>query len=369
MNNSTWLDLIDQFNAAPFQANGWHNALGKLAHATRSSSAQLIGFSEHDQPFFNCIAGLEADWIGDFLAAGGGLATVNPRLNAGLAVPVLDTLTDECIVSKAERSRHAFYSDILPSSRTAHFCGTTLIRESETMVGLALLRDAREGEIREPQHQLFRSLAPHVRTAFRTQMLLGEHGNALLTGSLGALNLTVFICDHAGRVQAMTPRAEAMVTGSGPLQLQAGLLTARYPGSQGELGRRIRSVACNAATARQPGGERLVLRHQDGNPLAVDIVQVPALQSPLNFQPRAMVMVRNTGPDAGATPELLMAAYGLTEAEASVVLLLARGSGPEAIAATRQVSVGTVRMQLKSLFAKVGAHSQIELVARLQPLI
>lgn len=369
MDNSTWLDLVDEFNAAPFQPDGWQTALGNLANATQSRAAQLIGFSEGTEPFFNCVANLEPDWVTDFLAVGGGVPTFNPRLEAGLAVPILETLTDESIVSGKERGRHAFYSDILPHSRTAHFCGTTLIRDEEMMVGLALLRQAREGEISEPQHQIFRSLAPHVRTAFRTQMLLKEHGIALLTGSLSALNLTVFICDRSGKVQAMTPSAEALVSGPGPLQLQGGLLTARYSYSQVELARRIRAVANGTATRTQTTGESLLVRQQNGLPVALDIVQIPALECPLNFQPRALVLVRDRKPDPAVARSLLMAAYSLTDAEAGVAILLTQGLGTEAISASRQVSVGTVRMQLKSLFAKVGVHSQVELLARLRPLL
>lgn len=369
MHNTSSLDLIDLLNAAPFQADGWLSALSDLARTTGSLGAQLIGFSEKSEPFFNCVAHPEPQGVEDFVRAGGGLASVNPRLHAGLAVPLLETLTDEAILSRAERSRHQFYNDILPLSRTAHFCGTTLIRDTDTMVGLALLRSSTEGEIAEDQHQLFKALAPHVRTAFRTQMLLKEHGTALLAGSLGALNLAVFICDGTGKVEAMTPMADNLVSEDGPLQLQGGVLSARQGSSQVKLSTHIQAVASGGGVAGASNNESLIFRNHDGLPLVLDVVRVPALECQLNFQPRALVLVRHHKSDPLLTSRLLMAAWRLTAAEAAVAMLLAEGVSTEAIAARREVSTGTVRMQLKSLYAKVGVHSQAELLARLRVLL
>lgn len=367
MNELPSTDLIDQFNAAPFRQDGWQYALDRLARETSSGAAQMIGFSENDEPFFNCITELEPDRLENFLAAGGGLARLNPRLNAGLSVPILTTLTDEALITRSERNRHGFYNDILPHSGTAYFCGTTLIRDPGMMVGLALLRRSTEGEISEPQHRLFKSIAPHVRAAFRTHLLLRDHGVALLAGSLAALDLTVFICDRNGRVAAMTPSAESLVSGAGPLQLRSGVLSA--DDIQLQLISRIRAVAAGPISSGHPCGESLVLRDQTGRPLALDIVQIPALECQLSFQPRALVMVRDRPRTPGVARQLLKAAYGLTEAESAVALLLSGGLSTEAISEQRQVSNGTTRMQLKSLFAKTGTHSQVELLAQLRPLL
>lgn len=358
------LDLIEGFNAAPFQAGGWEAALAGLARATGSQGGQLLGFSATAEPFFNCMTNISPEGLNSFLAAGGGLARVNPRLQAGLETAELQTLTDRAVVSPAERSRHEFYNDVLPHSGTAHFCGTTLIRDDQMMVGLAILRSAREGEIDEPQHQVFQSVAPFVRSAFRTGILLQDHGLALLTGALEALQLAVFVCDGDARVQAMTPAAETLVTGMGPLQLQAGRLSTRYGYPPRPLTELIRQAAIAAGS-----GCSFLIRTAEGQALTLDMVKVPALEGGLRFQPRALVVARGNPRCRDTARKLMAAAYGLTDSEAEVALLLADGCSPEAIAARRQVAVGTVRMQLKSLFGKTGAHGQVELVARLRPLL
>jgi DNA-binding NarL/FixJ family response regulator len=47
---------------------------------------------------------------------------------------------------------------------------------------------------------------------------------------------------------------------------------------------------------------------------------------------------------------------------------LAQGKLPEPIAKQRNVSIGTVRAQIKALLAKAGVSRQVELVARLDQL-
>jgi DNA-binding CsgD family transcriptional regulator len=58
----------------------------------------------------------------------------------------------------------------------------------------------------------------------------------------------------------------------------------------------------------------------------------------------------------------------MTTAETEIALQLAQGKPPEAIAKQRNVSVGTVRAQIKALLAKAGVSRQVELVARLNQL-
>lgn len=62
---------------------------------------------------------------------------------------------------------------------------------------------------------------------------------------------------------------------------------------------------------------------------------------------------------------VLTLAYGLSDREREVAMAVARGESTEHIAGSLFISVHTVRDHLKSTFAKVGASSRTELVARL----
>jgi len=65
------------------------------------------------------------------------------------------------------------------------------------------------------------------------------------------------------------------------------------------------------------------------------------------------------------TEQTLCSRFGLTSAEARVARGIARGETIASIAGRHNVAVATARSQLKSVFSKLGAHRQAELVALL----
>jgi DNA-binding CsgD family transcriptional regulator len=65
----------------------------------------------------------------------------------------------------------------------------------------------------------------------------------------------------------------------------------------------------------------------------------------------------------------LQAVFGLAKAEAKLALWLMCGDTIEDIAEEHGVSISTARVQLKSIFAKMGTSRQAELVALLTRLV
>lgn len=61
-------------------------------------------------------------------------------------------------------------------------------------------------------------------------------------------------------------------------------------------------------------------------------------------------------------PEILLSLFDFTPAEISITNSILSGASLEEIARVRRVSIDTVRVQLKSIFAKTGTHRQTELV-------
>lgn len=65
---------------------------------------------------------------------------------------------------------------------------------------------------------------------------------------------------------------------------------------------------------------------------------------------------------------LLRQAVGLTGREVEVTRLVTSGVAPRGAAARMGIGFGTVRLHLKSVFAKAGVHSQAELTALVRRL-
>lgn len=82
------------------------------------------------------------------------------------------------------------------------------------------------------------------------------------------------------------------------------------------------------------------------------------------FQDAAILLLVPTIRELRAPSEsILMLLFDLTPTEARVVRLLAGGASVKTIARMQRVTPNTVRMQLKSVFAKTGVHRQAQLVS------
>lgn len=208
--------------------------------------------------------------------------------------------------------------------------------------------------------------SPHVRTAVRAQLALEGHGVAVLTGTMDALSIPVFVCDRSGRVGSLTQAAETLVTTSRGLQLKAGRLQASWPEEMKALSDAIEAAVIWRA---QPGPAILrtvAVRGRDHNtaPLVLDVFPLPSQPYQLTFAPRVLVVARSPRGSKARRTAVLQAAYALTSAEVQITECLVEGQSAEFIADKRGVSVATVRTQIKAIMAKLGVSRQVELVVR-----
>lgn len=174
-----------------------------------------------------------------------------------------------------------------------------------------------------------------------------------------ALATAVFLCDGGGRVQNLTPSAEAMVAGPGPLVLEAQILACRSAEGTSAL------LAAIDVVARNSGGpaSSIAVRNQCGCLLFLDITALPPLAGMLTAMSYVIVAIRLPRPPMLA--RALARQLGLTEAEAEVARALAQGEERLSIARRRGVSLGTIRAQLKGIFVKLGVSREAELIAKI----
>lgn len=363
-----WLATVDAFQAAALGAGEWLEALAGLAALTGSRCGQLIGLGSDKSMPFNWVTDLGQDYLEEFAAAGGADPAVNPIVRVGSQIPVMKIMASGDFITVEERRSNPFLVEHMPRHDISHICLTPLIKESERLVGLAVLRSGRQGEITAQQRALFTSLAPHVRAAVRTQLALEHQGGQLIAGTLDALSLEVFVCDRQGTVKAMTPRAEALVSRADVLRLRQGALQGMQADETHTL---TDAIAAAAGSLSRPGAPRLntlLLRGQRSSPLIVEVHPLPHREFSFGFEPRVLVVVRGTQRAPERRRVLLQTVYGLTEAETDVALRLVAGQSPEMIAASRNASVGTVRAQIRAIYTKLEVHRQSELMARLHQL-
>lgn len=259
--------------------------------------------------------------------------------------------------------RDPYYQEFhLPYGMNAISC--IKLHEQEDAGTYLSLLTAVGAALPEPGHRaLLTRLSPHLlraaqlserlqdlqREVARRDLLLDRHGSP------------VWLLNGEGRMLFCNREAEQRLGQPDyPLRLRQGRLHGQA------LDHRLQGLIRQAAGR---DGKRRAgwLALGEGSPLQVLVTPVPeasALAAP-HGGPLALVTVLDSRPRKALLAEL----FQLTPAELRLVELLVQGLSPEDCAERLQVSINTIRTQLRALFRKTDTRRQAELLqllARLQ---
>ena len=353
--------VIQAFQTAAVGTGSWTDALAALAALTGSRSGQLIGLGDESAVPFNWVTETSPEHVEEFVQVDGGNPRVNPRVRAGSRSAPLQVLAEADFTDPNERLRPD-YADFVRRQDIPWICLASLVREPELLIGLAVLRTERQGHIDDARKRLFGLVAPHAEQAVRTQMALQGQGADLVAGAMEALSMAVFVCDAQGRVRAMSPQAEAVLSSGGHLRLRNGQLAAITDADT----RMLRLALRSAAFARLQTGPPTVMVLNDATgvaPLLVEVATLPGDHNAFGLGVAALLIVRNPRNAEGRAARMARALYGLTQAETAVVADLVNGLDPQTIARRSGVSVGTVRTHIRHIFEKAGVRTQGQLIS------
>lgn len=338
----------------------WREALSGLAEACGGRAAELIGLGAQAGLAFHTSSGLDPAAITEFVETAGWDPRRNPRVKAGLRCAELEVLSESDYASPEELWEMEIYADQFARLDIPFILQTNLLRGRRNVVGLSVLRSARQGPPDAEQRDAFAALAAAAQAAARMQLVLEGQGAALMAGAFEAMEMAAYVCDADGVVKAMSGPAEALAASSSHLTLSAGRLRAR-----GASDASVLSLAIARASVSGSAPTELAIRcPQGGPPMLLQVARLPAREFSLGLEATVLVLARPQR-DAARRGALLQTVFHLTPAEAQVALALGDGASAELIAARRGVSIGTVRAQIKVVFSKLGVRRQAEVAARL----
>lgn len=360
------IGLADAFAAAAFDSAGWMPALRLLADATGSERAQLIGIGGPATIPFNLVTDLPETALRQFVEIEGGSPLVNPRVFASDRSRVMEIADERHYAAAIPHLSTDVYLDFMHDHDIPNGCSVKLLDDGQGLVGLALLRTVRDGRTSAADRALFAEVARHARGAVRSGMTLEANAVRYLGGVLDASGAAAFLLEPDGRVRTMTDAAERLVT-RGRLQIAGGRLVAGLPGEAAML---AAAIATTALFGTRASPQAVALAGPPGAPLLVlDVMVAPPGGWGLFERPKLLVLVRRGLGDTADAHRLLQRVYGLTAAEAAVAVRIALGDAREAIAAARDVSAGTVKSQVKAIFAKLGVTREREVAAMIAPVL
>lgn len=360
-------DLQDAFLSAPFVDDGWETALKLLADRTGSSRAHMLGLGG-PAALFNLMPDVDDSYQREFLEIEGWRPEVNWRV--AVTGRSLQILSEEDYDRAKERHPSDAYEEHIRRWDGLFGCQTSLIRDDDLLIGLAVLRSRKDGRTNRRDRDVFAAGAAHALAAVRMQHAIAHRGAGITADAFHALGVAAFLVGWNGGVAGLSLEAEALLRQDDPpLTLRNGRLAA----TRSDVDRALRA-ALGQALARQPhaGPMEQIWLHSPGFPANMalcEIFRLPRREWDFGFDPCLLVVVRPASEIPATRLAPLRAAFGLTRSEAEIALRLANGEDRDRIGADRGTSGETIRSQIKALLRKSDTGREAEFVSLVNRLL
>jgi DNA-binding CsgD family transcriptional regulator len=269
-------------------------------------------------------------------------------------------------LSEKALSRSTFHQEFVIPNGSKYQASWML--HNEAGLAIALTLHSRKSPFNRSRLVRLNGLAQHARQAARISVRIAaeiDHG-ILLRQALDATNGLCVMVDAEGRIIDQSMAAEALLAGGQWLRVDAERrLRLRTP----QLTLKLHELI--ARCTRGAGGGSLNLAHGGAEYPMLEVL--PAGHNGNNPFNRghgcsALVFLRLPRIRRAASPASLEVALNCTSAEAEVAAALAAGLSPQDIAIRRNVSVLTVRAQIRSLRALTNTPRMSALIALVNSL-
>ena len=356
----------------------WPKALSALAEATGAVNAHFALWSEREhRTYFFASANPDRGWETLYNTSYGAIAPCRGLLDGRR---VGDWVASHRYFDQDFVRGSEYFNDFLLQIGGLYSVkGRVFETESRDAYAIAgVLRSPRAGPLDDDEIScLAAGLNGHLRraAALHYKLSAARPNGRLLESAFDHLSFGIVVVDARGRVLAANQAAQDMLQTGDALIERNGVLQAsqrednerlalslaratdesskrQWNGGCIRLSRRSAKPAYTATVA--PLSEAVDLTSMGGNRAALIVISDPGREQPLDLA------------------KALQQAFGLTPAEARTASLVGSGLAPQDVADQLGITVGTIRSELKNVFAKVGISRQSELatvVARIALLI
>ena len=204
-------------------------------------------------------------------------------------------------------------------------------------------------------------LGKEANDATRAEANLPSAASELMTELLSAMRMGAILVTRDARVISANEAGRDAMAAPYGLALRNGQLFALAPDTRRKLAQAL-VLACDRPFI--DGAVLLSASHGNGRMRAMRVVSLERLAHRRERTAGGLALLCIGGPRS-RTPEArtLAQVFGLTAAESALMEAIAGGERLHQCAARREVSLATVRAQLRNVFVKTGATTQADLVA------
>lgn len=367
--------LTTSLFAAAIGQSGWDDFLAELSHQTGGTSTHIFGFdTEANISIEPILYGYDPAFIESYDDYYGTINSWAPGFAEHQQGVVVDS---EAMCSTEELVKTEFYNDwVKPQGNLSQGGGAILFKNDTRFFAIGgNIRHRDTEKLKRPWLQIIGSLVPHMQQAFEmSRALAGARLESAVVAGQGLREIpAILILSHTGRIVFANNAAQLMLSEGVPISSNwRGELAF---GLTGEARRISESFLRHHLTAANPsytacmttflGGPTYSLRFARLTPGAQ--IELP-LPFSLGFSANCSVLVVTKTRPTADLEALLRMTYALTASEASVAVLISNGLTADEISRQRNVSVHTVRNQLKAGMAKLGVRRQVELLRLFQEI-
>lgn len=267
------------------------------------------------------------------------------------------------LVSDREYTRSSLYNEFIRAVGDDTFRELSVGAEGNGGVGVVAFHRGKSNKGFRPEAvRLLDQCAPHLSKvlALRGRFAGVQRAADSAHSALDALGHAIFLVNRVGRLLYANPASEELLEASEALFVSDGVLCA----VPCHADRALKHAISVALAPDKPSVGMVRVPLPDGGQVDLSVV---ALRSPSG---RRDVLVTAPAP-GGADKSLehrLRSLHRLTRTEANLAIRMAHGATPADIAEERNVTLGTVRSQIKAVASKLECHRQTDIVAKVHAL-
>lgn len=353
--------LIEGFYEAAIRPELWRHFLSEMAV---TFGAEGCGMTPGPGSPLQPVCSPSLDEICEF-GLRGGWYEHNPRMSRGVKKFYTsgDVVTEAMLFTPWELEHLPFHAEYVNRFDLRHFAGMVISGNAATGLAFSLERVDHQGAFSAFELDVLRRLVPHIQGAGRLALKLANSRHEGALDAFAAFDCGAVLLDWQGRVTRINSKAEGML---GPwLVIRNGVLSATDRDCDAALQRMIGVITSKWQREVTETVDLVAVPRPPARPLVMHGAPLARSATDLFQQAKAVIWI--VDPYANPLPwePVLRQAFGCTKAEASVAVALAQGRDIDEIAHMRGVSLGTIRAQIKGIFAKTNTRRQAELVVLL----
>ena len=286
----------------------------------------------------------------------------DPRFAAGLKRPPGEAQVDDMLVPRDVMRRSAVYNEFLRPLDFPFCIASWVIRTPTHGVAMCIEGTRRHGPFSEEERDRIGILLPHLRRVLQIKDRLAKAGTRAeqLLETMDRLPFGVLLLTEDLVIIEASASARAILRVGDGVHATDGRLGFRRASEAQSFARTL-----TGDPAREPSNEGIAVVRRMTQADDLTLLTMPLVTPKDEWtRPQARYLVLMF--DAARTPQpshlALQRTYGLTASEALLAVGLATGLSLADIAEQRNLSVHTLRAQLKSVFGKTSTSTQAKLV-------